>query len=179
MLADVAPNELAMVGGGIGQDILDEIIAKLVPSDCVTVSKTFVDDEITLTVDKGHARTVRASFAHTLQVAIKEVPSPDLQALLNHFRGILIHAVLCGKANNVVDGAAAVSGSTVFADVLDAPVAELTVSNNINAGKDLIDAGTLFLISGILRKGSLQATNLVLLQAVLKDVLYHQTARLP
>jgi uncharacterized protein YunC (DUF1805 family) len=46
----------------------------------------------------------------------------------------LIHAVFGAVTKNVVDGAAAISGSTVFADMLNAPVAELAVGNDINAG---------------------------------------------
>jgi hypothetical protein len=43
----------------------------------------------------------------------------------------------------MVNRAAAISGRSVFADVLDAPVSELTVSNHIDASKNFVDAGTL------------------------------------
>jgi uncharacterized protein YunC (DUF1805 family) len=46
----------------------------------------------------------------------------------------LVHAVFGTETKNVVDGAATISGSAVFADVLNAPIAELTVGDDIDAG---------------------------------------------
>ena len=47
----------------------------------------------------------------------------------------------------MVDGAATVGRSTVFADVLDAPVAELAMGDHIDASQNLIDAWTLMCVS--------------------------------
>jgi hypothetical protein len=43
----------------------------------------------------------------------------------------------------MVNGSAAISWSTVLANVLNAPVAKLAMSNDIDACKDLFNAGTL------------------------------------
>jgi len=43
----------------------------------------------------------------------------------------------------VVDSSTAVRRSAVLTDMLDAPVAKLTVSNDINACKNLLNARTL------------------------------------
>jgi hypothetical protein len=43
----------------------------------------------------------------------------------------------------MVDGTAAILRSTMLADVLDAPVAKLAMGDNVNVGKDLLNAGAL------------------------------------
>lgn len=43
----------------------------------------------------------------------------------------------------MVDGAAAVSRGAMLADVLNAPVAELAMGDNVNVGEDLLNAGAL------------------------------------
>lgn len=43
----------------------------------------------------------------------------------------------------MVNGSASILRRSVLADVLNAPVTELSMSNDINAGKDFIDARTL------------------------------------
>jgi hypothetical protein len=59
----------------------------------------------------------------------------------------LVHAVLGAEAKDVVNGATSVSGSAMLADVLNAPVAKLTVGDNIDAGQHFVDAGTLLSVS--------------------------------
>lgn len=43
----------------------------------------------------------------------------------------------------MVDGATTIGGSTVLADVLNAPIAELAMSNDIDTSEYFVDAGTL------------------------------------
>ena len=43
----------------------------------------------------------------------------------------------------MVSSSTTIGGSTVFADVLDTPVAELAVSDNIDARQDFVDTGSL------------------------------------
>jgi hypothetical protein len=126
-----------------------------------------------LTVNKRHARAVLASFADALQVTIKEVVSPNLEALLDHLGGILVHAVLGGEPKNVVGGATTIWWSSMFADVLDAPVAELAMGYDINTGEHLVDAGTLPTVSMFL-KTVVALSYLILLEAVLEDILHYQ-----
>jgi uncharacterized protein YunC (DUF1805 family) len=91
-------------------------------------------DKSVLTVNERHAWSVRASLADTIKVSVQELVTANLEALLDDLGSVLIHAVFGAVTKNVVDGAAAISGSTVFADMLNAPVAELAVGNDINAG---------------------------------------------
>lgn len=145
MLADVSGDNLATLRISVGEDVLDEVVAELVTSN----------------VDERHARTIRTSLTHDVEVAIKEVRATDLEALLDHLGGELIHAVLGSKANNVINGASAIRDSAMLADMLDAPVAELAVRDDIDAGENLVDAGTL-----------------VVLKTVLEDVLDNKAASL-
>ena len=98
---------------------------------------------ISLTVDEWHARTIRAAFADPFKVAVKELIATNLEAFLNDFGGVLIHTVLASKAEDMANSTATISRSAVLADVLDTPVAKLTVRDDINASKNLVDAGTL------------------------------------
>lgn len=145
VLTDVSSDDLTALRIGVGEDVLNKIVAELVTGN----------------VDERHARAVRTSLAHDIEVAVKEVGAADLQTLLNNFGGKLVHAVLCGETQDVVDSTVAVRKSTVLADVLDAPVAELAVSDDINTGKDLADTRTF-----------------VLIETVLEDVLDDKTASL-
>ena len=68
----------------------------------------------------------------------------------------------------------------MLANMLDAPVAELPVGNNVNVGEDLLDAGSLHHDALVLHTSSIavQGTYLVFLEAVFEDVLDDQAARL-
>lgn len=145
MLADVGSHDLAALTIRVGENVLDEVVAELVAGY----------------VDERHTRTIRTSLAHTVEVAVEEVGATDLETLLHDLGGELIHAVLRGEAEDVVDGASAVRKRAVLADVLDAPVAELAVSDDVDARKDLSDARTL-----------------VLLETILEDILDDETASL-
>jgi hypothetical protein len=77
----------------------------------------------------------------------------------------------------VVNGPAAISRSTVLADVLNAPVAKLTMSNNINACQNLFDARALGIIRIALKERS-EGSYLIFFEAILKDVLNNQATSL-
>ena len=127
MLADVLSNNLAMLWVGVSENVLDEIVAVLVAGD----------------VDQWNAGAIETTLTDTIQVATEEVDAANLEALLNDLRSKLVHAVLRGIANDMVDGPAAISWGTMLADVLDAPIAELAMSNDINACQNLLDARAL------------------------------------
>jgi uncharacterized protein YunC (DUF1805 family) len=121
-------------------------------SPATTFLSAALHDDInksTLTVNQRHARSVRTAFADALQVTIQKLAVANLEALLDHLGSILIGAVLGGEAKNVVDSTAAVSGSSMFTDVLDAPVSELTMGDDIDAGKDFVDTGALVMVSNL------------------------------
>jgi hypothetical protein len=105
-----------------------------------------------LTVDERHAWTVLAALADALQIAVEELVAANLQTLLDDFGSILVHAVLGGEAQDVIDSAASISWCTVFADVLDAPVAKLAMSDDVDAGENFVDTGTLRDVSNYSRR---------------------------
>ena len=78
----------------------------------------------------------------------------------------------------MVDGTVAISRGSVLADVLDAPVAELTMRDYVDAGKNLVDAGALGNMVSCLTTIGVMDTYLVLLKAILEDVLDNQAAGL-
>jgi uncharacterized protein YunC (DUF1805 family) len=102
---------------------------------------------VPLTIDQRHAGTVLATFADPLEIAVEKVIATNFQALLDDLGCILVNAVVCGKSKDVVDSAATVGGSSMFADVLDAPIAELAMRDHINTGQHLVDARTLLRVS--------------------------------
>ena len=127
MLADVAGNNFSVLWVGVGQDVLDQVVTVLIAGN----------------VDERNAWTIWATLADAIQVAAEELHSTNLETLLNHLGSELIHAVLGCIPDDMVDGAAAVSWSTMLADVLDAPVSELTVGDDVDAAKDFLNAWTL------------------------------------
>jgi hypothetical protein len=141
-------DNITMLGATVGQDVLDKIVSELVTGNCTRVSgDNRGRHDPTLTVNKRHAGTVLTTFADTIQITIQELATANLQTFLDHLRGILVHAVLGGETKNVVSSSATISRSSVFADVLNAPVPELAMSYDIDTSKDLVDTRTLLNIS--------------------------------
>ncbi len=94
----------------------------------------------------------------------------------------MIHAVLGSVTQDMVDRPATVCRGAVFADVLDAPVAELAMGDNVDAGQDFVDAGALYpTVRYVINQCRLRhaGTYLVLFETVLKDVLHNKTSGLP
>jgi hypothetical protein len=114
---------------GMSEDILDEIVAILIASN----------------VYKRDARTVMTTLTDTIKVSSKEVGAPDFQTFLDNLGCELVHTIFRCISDDMIDRTTAVSRSTVFTDMLDAPVAELTVSDNINASEDLFNAWALYM----------------------------------
>ena len=96
-----------------------------------------------LTVNERHARTIGTTFADSVKVAIHELRAANLQALLDDLRCKLIDTVFGSEAKDMFGGTTLVSRKAVLADVLDAPVAELAMSDQIDAGDDFVDARAL------------------------------------
>lgn len=78
---------------------------------------------------------------------MKELRAANLQALLHDLGSKLVHAILRGIADHMIDSSTAISWSTMLADVLDAPIAELPVGNDINGLENLFDARTLGMLA--------------------------------
>ena len=129
VLANVLSDNLTMLRVGVRENVLDEVITVLVARD----------------VNQGDARTIVTALTNSIEIATKEVNTTNLEALLNNLGSKLIHAVLRSKANDMINCSAAISWSTVLADVLNTPIAELTVSNNVDASENFFNTGTLSL----------------------------------
>lgn len=145
MLADVDSDLLALVSMGIHQDPLDQVVAVLIPSN----------------VDERNAGTIWTSSGDDTQILIQELVTANLEAFLNNLGRELINAVVIRVVEDVVDNAALVRRRAVLAEVLDTPVAELTMRNEINVGDHLFDGRALLLFN-----------------AVFEDVLNNETASL-
>jgi hypothetical protein len=61
------------------------------------------------------------------KVTLQEFGTADLETLLHNFGCILIDAVAVGVGENVVDNTAFVGWGTMLAQMLDTPVAKLTM----------------------------------------------------
>ena len=127
VLSDVLSDNLTMLWVGVGENVLDEIVAVLVAGD----------------VDQWNARTIETTLTDTIKVATEKVDAANFEALLNDLGSKLVHAILRGVADDMVNGSATISWGTMLADVLDAPVAKLPMSNDINACQDLLNARAL------------------------------------
>jgi hypothetical protein len=96
-----------------------------------------------LTIDQWHARPVSPASADTREIMIHKLGAANLETFFHNLRCELIHAVIHSPAKNMLNGAALVVGSTVLADVLDAPVPELTMSKYIDLRQYFLDCWSL------------------------------------
>jgi hypothetical protein len=161
VLSDVLSNNLTMLRVGVRENVLDEIVAVLITGD----------------VDQWNARTVETTLTDAIKIAAEEVDTTYLEALLNNLGSKLVHAILRGVADDMVNGSAAISWGTMLADVLDAPVAKLAMSNDVNACQNFLNARALEYckLSPI---GRNRSACLVLFETVLKDILNDQATSL-
>ena len=143
------------------------------------------------TIYQWNARTISTSLTDPLEISLKKVRTTNLKALLNHFGGELVHAVFGSVSQDMVNGATTIRRETVLANVLNAPVAKLTMGNDINAVQDFVDARTLErtkLVSRVnmreiyscvaaeVRERTIK-TYFILLQTILEDILDDQATR--
>lgn len=77
------------------------------------------------------------------KVAVHELDTTDLEALLYNLGSKLVDAVAVSIGENVVDDAALVRWRTMLAQVLDTPIPELAMSNEINACNDFFNGRAL------------------------------------
>jgi len=111
----------------IVEDVLDEIVTVLVRRN----------------VNQWETGPIFTPLANASQIALNEFDSTNLETLLNHLGGKLIAAVLRGILNDMVDGAITIAWSSILAYVLNAPVAKLSVGNNVDTGQNLFNGRTL------------------------------------
>lgn len=77
------------------------------------------------------------------EVTIHEFNTADLEAFLHNFGSKLINAVIVGIVENVVDDTALVGWGTMLAQVLDTPIAELTMSDEVDVCDHFLDSRAL------------------------------------
>jgi hypothetical protein len=127
VLADVASDKLAMLRVRVSQDVLNQVVAILITSN----------------INQRDAGTIKAALTDPVEIATEEIGPANLEALFNYFGSKLIHTVLRSVTDDMVDSTAAVTRGAMFTDMLNAPITELTMGNNINTRKDLFNTGAL------------------------------------
>ena len=127
VLSDVGSYHLSVLRSSVVENPLHKVVPILVAGD----------------VNQRDASAIATTLADTVKIPAKKVSASNLQAFLNYLGGKLIGAVLSRVANDVVNGTATVRRTAMFADVLNTPVPKLPVSDNVNVGKDFLDARTL------------------------------------
>lgn len=78
------------------------------------------------------------------EVAVHELGTTNLQALLDNLGGELVDAIAIGLGQDVVNDSSLVSRRSMLAQVLDAPIAELSMGDEINVGNDFVDGRSLY-----------------------------------
>lgn len=96
-----------------------------------------------LTIDQRHSWAILTTLADAFEITIEEFITTYLETLLNYLGSILVDAIVCRESQDVIDCAASIGWRTMLANVLDAPVSELAVRDDIDASQDFIDARTL------------------------------------
>lgn len=179
-IPDLIGHQLAVFLIRVGQDVLNEVVAVLITSNCLVIVRIarLYYAPMLLIVDEGHARATGTCLAHSGKVTIEKIGTTNFQAFLHDLGSKLIGTVLGSKVENMLSGTVLVLRSTVFADVLDTPVSELPVGDDVDADEDLINARALHRTINIHRAAVDDATCLIFFQAILKDVLHNQAASL-
>jgi hypothetical protein len=155
-------NNLAMLRGGVVEDPLYEVIAILITRD----------------VDQRDTCTVTTALTNSVQVTAEKFRTSNLETLLDNLGSELIGAVLGSITNDMVNSPTTVRRSTVFTDVLNAPVTELAMGHNVNIGKNLLDTRTLLKLVSIVTLPQNNSTYLILFKTVLKNVLHDKAPSL-
>lgn len=131
VLADVASDNLSMLRVGVSKNVLDEIVAVLVAGN----------------INEWNTGTIVAAFTDTVKIATKKFHSANLEALFNNLGGELVHTILRRIADDVVNSTAPVNRCSMLANVLDAPISELAMGNDVDTSKNFFDAWALQYVS--------------------------------
>lgn len=127
MPADMTGDSLFVVIARVGQNPLNQVVAVLVAGD----------------VDEGEAGAAHAVVTNSIKIPSEELRASNLQAFLNYLRGILVRAVLRRKPDNVINSSTSIARGTMLTNVLDTPIAKLAVSDDVDIGKDFLNAWAL------------------------------------
>jgi hypothetical protein len=163
VLSDVGSDSLSVLRSSVVENPLDQVVAILIAGN----------------VNEWDSSSISSTLTNTIQVSAQEITAPNLETLLHHFGSELIGAVLGSISNYMVDGPATVRRPTMLTDMLDTPIAELPVSDDVDVGEHFLDAGALSTRLAVALKAERgNGTNLVIFKAILEDILDNQASRL-
>lgn len=77
------------------------------------------------------------------KVTVHELSTTDLEALLHNLGSKLVDAVAVSVGEDVVDDTALIRWRTMLAQVLNTPISELAMSNQIDVCNDLLNSRAL------------------------------------
>lgn len=124
----------ALMMVGVHENPLDQVVAVLVARN----------------VNERDAWTIRVSSGDNPKITIQKFRTSNLEAFFNNFGSKLVNAVVVGVGQDVVNDTALVWRGAVLAQMLNAPVAELSMGNEVNVGDDFFDGRAFFLFDTIL-----------------------------
>lgn len=110
------------------EDPLNQVVAILIAGD----------------INQWDPSPITTAFTNSVKVASKKLSTSNLQAFLDNLGGKLVCTVLGSIPNDVVNGTASIRWSSMLANMLNAPIAELPMRNNIDVREDLFDAWPLY-----------------------------------
>ena len=96
-----------------------------------------------LTIDQGHARAVRTAGANPREIAIKKLSAANFKAFFDDLGSKLVHAIVASPQEDMLDGTILVMRSSVLTDVLDAPITELAMGEEIDFCKNFLNGRAL------------------------------------
>jgi hypothetical protein len=138
-------HELTLMSCSVHQDPLDQIVAVLISRYYMSLlaRPTEENKRFPLTVNQWHPRSFGTTSAYTGEIAVQELGAPDLQTFLDDFGCKLIHAVIHSMVEYMLNRTTLVVGSAMLTYVLDAPVAELAMSKQINLCQNFFNGRSL------------------------------------
>ena len=140
---DMVGDLLTLVMVSVHENPLDQVIAILIARDYFALASSSTRLVSALTVNERNARTFRMGGRDNCKVTVHEFDAANLQTFLHNLGSKLVDAVVVSICENVVDNAALVGWRAMLAQMLDTPVAKLTMGNEVDACDDFLDGWTL------------------------------------
>ena len=107
---------------------------------------------ITGNINQGNASAVLSTLTHTIEVTTQEIRAADFETLLHDLGCKLVSAILCCVTNYMIYSTTAIRRSPVLANMLNAPVAKLSVGYDVDIRKNFFDAWALVHVSQSLNR---------------------------
>lgn len=86
------------------------------------------EGDVQLTINQRHPRSISTTSTHARKITIQKFRAAYLQTFLYNFRGKLVHTVVNCPKKDMFNGAAPIVRGTMLADMLNAPIAKLSMS---------------------------------------------------